>query len=144
MKSILEHLFSGLLESNNLGKSSIGKSGVAKDILSDNEGFAADLNGFLINEKIGDTQKPGDKEIITNKEEIINIPNLKMKGMKKSQTVLVPKGVINIEDKSTFENKTFTNKNIENKSHINHKNADNFNTAISKNIQLSNLDKKKK
>merc|ERR1711988_1938827 len=78
---------------------SIGKSGVAKDILSDNEGFAADLNGFLINEKIGDTQKPGDKEIITNKEEIINIPNLKMKGMKKSQTVLVPKGVINIEDK---------------------------------------------
>jgi len=143
MKSILEHLFSGLLESNNLGKSSIGKSGVAKDILSDNEGFAADLNGFLINEKIGDTQKPGDKEIITNKEEIINIPNLKMKGMKKSQTVLVPKGVINIEDKSTFENKTFTNKNIENKSHINHKNADNFNTAISKNIQLSNLDKKK-
>ena len=51
MKSILEHFFSGLLDSNNLGKSSIGKSGKAKDVLSDNEGFAADLNGFLINEK---------------------------------------------------------------------------------------------
>ena len=48
MKSILEHLFSGLLDSNNLGKSSIGKSGNVKDVLSDNEGFAADLNGLLI------------------------------------------------------------------------------------------------
>ena len=98
MKSILEHLFSGLLDSNNLSKNGIGKSGAAKDILSDNEGFAADLNG-LINEKIEGTQRPGDKEIITNKEEIINIPNLKKKGMKKSQTVLAPKGEINIEDK---------------------------------------------
>ena len=143
MKSILEHLFSGLLDSNNLGKSGIGKSGATKDILSDNEGFAADLNGFLINEKIGGTQGPGDKEIITNQEEIINIPNLKKKGMKKSQTVLVPKGEVNIEDKSTFENKTFTNKNIENKSYINHKNTDNLNTAISKNIHVANFDKKK-
>ena len=142
MKSILEHLFSGLLDSNNLSKNGIGKSGAAKDILSDNEGFAADLNGFLINEKIEGTQRPGDKEIITNKEEIINIPNLKKKGMKKSQTVLVPKGEINIEDKSTFENKTFTNKNIENKSYINHKNTENLNTAISKNIQVANFDKK--
>ena len=142
MKSILEHLFSGLLDSNNLGKSGIGKSGKAKDILSDNEGFT-DLNGFLINEKQDETQKSGDKEIIASKEEIINISNLNKKGMKKSQTVLVPKAEINIEDKSTFENKSFTNKNIENKSYINHKNINNLNTTITKNIQLANFDKKK-
>ena len=142
MKSILEHLFSGLLDSNNLGKSSIGKSGKAADVLSDNEGFAADLNGFLINQKQDDTQKSGDTEIIASKEEINNISNLNKKGMKKSQTFLVPKAEINIEDKSTFENKSFTNKNIENKSYINHKNTDNLNMAISKNIHVANFDKK--
>ncbi len=143
MKSILEHLFSGLLDSNNLGKSSIGKSGNVKDVLSDNEGFAADLNGFLINEKQDETKESVDTEIIASKEEINNISKLNKKGMKKSQKVLVPKVEINIEDKSTFENKAFTNKNIENKSNINHKNIDNLNTTISNNIQLANLDKKK-
>ena len=144
MKNILEHLFSNLLDSNNLGKTSISKSGKARDILPDNEGFAADLNGFLINEKQEDTQKSGDTEIIASKEEINNISKLNKKGMKNTQTVLAPKVEINIEDKSTFENKAFTNKNIENKSNINHKNIDNSNTTISNNIQLANLEKKKK
>ena len=114
----------------------------AKDVLSDNEGFVTDLNGFLINEKQDDTQKLGDTEIIASKEEINNISNLNKKGMKKSQTVLVPEAEINIEDKSTSENKAFTNKNIENKSNINHKNIDNSNTTITNNIQLANFVKK--
>lgn len=144
MKSILEHLFSSLLDSNNLVKSSIGKSENAKDVLSDNsEGFAADLNGFLINEKQDGTEKSSDIDISVNKEESNNISNLKKKGMNKSQTVLGPKAEINIEDESSYGNKDFPNKNIENKSNTNHKSIYNSNTAMRNNIVLANFDKKK-
>ena len=118
MKSILENLFSGLLEGKGITQGNNSASSENNEILSDSgDEFATDLNMFLLGE-----EKPIERPLKTDAKEntLVNDDNLKTKEISKTINSLDLKNKTNsnnrdvsgnqiIIDKVTKENNTATN-----------------------------------
>ena len=108
MKSILENLFSGLLEGKGIQKSNNPTSGENNEILSDSDDeFATDLNMFLLGEdKL--LEKPLKTEVKENN--LLNADNIKTEEINKNINSLNLNNKVDIDNKDASGNQLIIDK----------------------------------